>query len=75
MTDWGANRFRIESGFALSIGTRSGRFELWIKRCMRRATASGVSLLAAVSDDDAKQRFGDFEVVLPYFRKTKQPGA
>ncbi len=32
-------------------------------------------MLAAVSDDDAKQRFGDFEVVLPYLRKTKQPGA
>ena len=34
-----------------------------------------VIITPAVSDDDAKQRFGDFEVVLPYLRKTKQPGA
>ena len=34
-----------------------------------------VIITPAVSDDDAKHRFGDFEVVLPYLRKTKQPGA
>ncbi len=34
-----------------------------------------VIITPAVSDDDAKQRFGEFEVVLPYLRKTKQPGA
>ena len=34
-----------------------------------------VIITPAVSDDDAKQRFGDFDVVLPYLRKTKQPEA
>jgi alkyl hydroperoxide reductase subunit AhpC len=32
-----------------------------------------VIVTAAVSDEDAKARFGDFERVLPYLRKTKQP--
>ncbi|MCO6391527.1 redoxin domain-containing protein [Aliihoeflea aestuarii] len=34
-----------------------------------------VIITAAVSNDDAKKRFGDYETVLPYLRKTKQPGA
>ncbi|RCW83106.1 peroxiredoxin [Phyllobacterium bourgognense] len=34
-----------------------------------------VIITAAVSDEDANQRFGGFERVLPYLRKTKQPGA
>lgn len=34
-----------------------------------------VIITAAVSNDDAKQRFGDYETVLPYLRKTKQPQA
>ncbi|SLN68547.1 putative peroxiredoxin [Pseudoruegeria aquimaris] len=33
-----------------------------------------VIITAAVSDDEAKERFGAFETVLPYLRKTKQPG-
>lgn len=33
-----------------------------------------VILIAAVSDDDAVKRFGGFDRVLPYLRKTKQPG-
>ncbi len=33
-----------------------------------------VIITPAVSDDDAKQRFGGFDAVLPYLRKTKQPG-
>ena len=33
-----------------------------------------VIVTAAVSDDDATARFGGFERVLPYLRKTKQPG-
>ncbi len=33
-----------------------------------------VIITPAVSDADAKERFGDFESVLPYLRKTKQPG-
>lgn len=34
-----------------------------------------VIIAAAVSDDDAKARFGAFETILPYLRKTKQPSA
>lgn len=33
-----------------------------------------VIVTAAVSDDDAVKRFGGFERVLPYLRKTRQPG-
>lgn len=33
-----------------------------------------VIVTAAVSDEDAKARFGGFEKVLPYLRTTKQPG-
>ncbi len=33
-----------------------------------------VIISPAVSDDDAKARFGDFDAVKPYLRKTKQPG-
>jgi thioredoxin-dependent peroxiredoxin len=33
-----------------------------------------VIITAAVSDEDAKTRFGNFERVLPYLRKTAQPG-
>lgn len=32
-----------------------------------------VIITAAVSDDEAKEKFGEFERVLPYLRKTKQP--
>lgn len=32
-----------------------------------------VIITPAVSDDEAKQRFGSFEAILPYLRKTKQP--
>jgi alkyl hydroperoxide reductase subunit AhpC len=32
-----------------------------------------VIVTAAVSDEDAERRFGSFERVLPYLRKTKQP--
>ncbi len=34
-----------------------------------------VIVTAAVSDEDAIKRFGEFNRVLPYLRKTKQPGA
>jgi alkyl hydroperoxide reductase subunit AhpC len=34
-----------------------------------------VIVTAAVSDEDAQKRFGGFERVLPYLRKTKQPTA
>lgn len=34
-----------------------------------------VIVTAAVSDEDAEKRFGGFERVLPYLRKTKQPTA
>ncbi|WP_099865863.1 peroxiredoxin [Pararhizobium haloflavum] len=34
-----------------------------------------VIITAAVSDEDAEKRFGGFERVLPYLRKTKQPSA
>lgn len=33
-----------------------------------------VIVTAAVSDEDAEARFGGFEKVLPYLRRTKQPG-
>ena len=33
-----------------------------------------VIITPAVSNEDAKERFGDYETVLPYMRKTKQPG-
>jgi thioredoxin-dependent peroxiredoxin len=33
-----------------------------------------VIITPAVSDEDAKARFGSYESVLPYLRKTKQPG-
>lgn len=32
-----------------------------------------VIITAAVSNEDAKARFGEYETVLPYLRKTKQP--
>ena len=32
-----------------------------------------VIIPATVSDADAKAKFGDFETVLPYLRKTKAP--
>ncbi len=32
-----------------------------------------VIITPAVSNEDARERFGDFESVLPYLRKTKQP--
>ena len=32
-----------------------------------------VIIAPAVSDDDAKERFGDFEAKKPYLRVTKQP--
>ncbi len=34
-----------------------------------------VIITAAVSNEDAIQRFGSFDTVLPYLRKTKQPAA
>ena len=34
-----------------------------------------VIITAAVSDEEAKEKFGSFDVVLPYLRKTKQPAA
>mgnify|MGYP000923178917 CR=1 FL=1 len=34
-----------------------------------------VIITPAVSDEDARQRFGEFERVLPYLRKTKAPNA
>ncbi|WP_118133171.1 peroxiredoxin [Oceanicella sp. SM1341] len=34
-----------------------------------------VIITPAVSDEEARERFGEFETVLPYLRKTKQPGA
>ena len=34
-----------------------------------------VIITAAVSDEDAEKRFGSFERVLPYLRKTRQPAA
>ena len=34
-----------------------------------------VIITAAVSNEDAVQRFGSFDTVLPYLRKTKQPTA
>jgi len=33
-----------------------------------------VIITPAVSNEDAKERFGDYEAVLPYLRKTKMPG-
>ncbi|MEL6677652.1 MAG: peroxiredoxin [Pseudomonadota bacterium] len=33
-----------------------------------------VIITPAVSDDEAAEKFGEFERVLPYLRKTKQPG-
>ena len=32
-----------------------------------------VIITPAVSNEDARERFGDYETVLPYLRKTKQP--
>ncbi len=34
-----------------------------------------VIITPAVSDEDAQKRFGGFEKVLPYLRRTKQPQA
>lgn len=34
-----------------------------------------VIITPAVSNEEAKEKFGEFETVLPYLRKTKQPGA
>src|ERR687887_396502 len=34
-----------------------------------------VIITAAVSNEDAVKRFGSFDTILPYLRKTKQPGA
>ena len=32
-----------------------------------------VIITPAVSNEDARERFGEYETVLPYLRKTKQP--
>jgi len=32
-----------------------------------------VIIMASVSDDDARKRFGSYDAVLPYIRKTRQP--
>ncbi|MEM7746559.1 MAG: peroxiredoxin, partial [Pseudomonadota bacterium] len=32
-----------------------------------------VIITPAVSDDEAKEKFGEFDTVLPYLRKTAQP--
>jgi thioredoxin-dependent peroxiredoxin len=37
-------------------------------------TGQDVIIPPTVSNDDAKAKFGDFETVLPYLRKTKLPG-
>jgi alkyl hydroperoxide reductase subunit AhpC len=34
-----------------------------------------IVISGSVSDDDARTRFGEFEAVLPYIRKAKQPSA
>ena len=34
-----------------------------------------VIITAAVSNEDAVKRFGAYETILPYLRKTKQPEA
>jgi hypothetical protein len=34
-----------------------------------------VIITAAVSNEDAVKRFGSYDTILPYLRKTKQPGA
>ena len=34
-----------------------------------------VIITAAVSNEDAMKRFGSFDTILPYLRKTRQPGA
>jgi len=34
-----------------------------------------VIIMGSVSDEDATKRFGSYEVVLPYIRRTKQPSA
>jgi len=34
-----------------------------------------IVIAGSVSDDDARARFGEFEAVLPYIRKAKQPAA
>lgn len=34
-----------------------------------------VIITAAVSNEDAVKRFGSFDTILPYLRKTRQPGA
>ena len=39
------------------------------------AQGDDVIITAAVSDDEATEKFGTFERVLPYLRKTKQPTA
>ncbi|MEM1276265.1 MAG: peroxiredoxin, partial [Pseudomonadota bacterium] len=33
-----------------------------------------VIITPAVSNEEATEKFGEFETVLPYLRKTKQPG-
>lgn len=38
------------------------------------AQGDDVIITPAVSNEEAKEKFGDFETVLPYLRKTKQPG-
>ena len=34
----------------------------------------GVIIPPSVNNEDAKAKFGEFETVLPYLRKTKAPG-
>ena len=34
-----------------------------------------VIITPAISNEDAKERFGEYETVLPYLRRTKQPGS
>jgi alkyl hydroperoxide reductase subunit AhpC len=50
------------------------RFHDWIGDGYAVMFSHPKDFTPAVSDADAKERFGDFESVLPYLRKTKQPG-
>ena len=40
---------------------------------IRDAGGTAIALACDVSDEDAEKRFGGFERVLPYLRKTKMP--
>ena len=62
--------FAVKSHFGAELElTQVSRFDSGTYLCLAN---NGIP--PTVSNEDAKAKFGDFEAVLPYLRKTQLPG-